>query len=299
MNCSGSVLVTVAEQAHPEHCADLARAGVERLHQLEQRWSRFLPSSEISGLNAADGQPRIASSDTVRLVEAMVRAWHATEGGFDPTLLGTLVELGYAASRGDATLRTSLAPSCTRQGHPDEILVDAGSGSIQLPRGTSLDPGGLGKGLAADIVAEQLLQAGAPGVAVEVGGDLRVAGIPPIGDSWTIAIDPAGPGGRPRLVELRDGGVATSTSRLRTWFGGGRQHHHLIDPRRLQSADTGAVACTVVAGTAAWAEAFTKVAFAVDIPDAVARFDHWRLAASITTDDDRQLDSTAWRQFQR
>ena len=75
----------------------LARWGIARLHQLEQRWSRFLPTSEISGLNRADGAARIATADTVRLVEALVQAWHATAGGFDPTLLGTLVELGYAS----------------------------------------------------------------------------------------------------------------------------------------------------------------------------------------------------------
>jgi thiamine biosynthesis lipoprotein len=304
MNCTASVIVTVGGPEHgespcPERAVDLARRGVARLSQLEQRWSRFLPTSEISGLNAAGGQARIASPDTVRLVEALVQAWHATSGGFDPTLLPTLVELGYAASRDDATLRTSLAPDTARQGQPEQILIDAGSGWIQLPHGTALDPGGLGKGLAADIVAEELLLAGAPGVLVEVGGDLRVVGTPPTGDTWTIEIAATRPGDRPRTVQLGGGGVATSTSRLRTWVRDGEHHHHLIDPRTLRSADTGVVSCTVIAGTAAWAEAFTKVAFAEDIPTAADRFDRRGLATSITTGDDRQLDSHAWKEFCR
>ena len=168
----------------------LARWGIARLHQLEQRWSRFLPTSEISGLNRAEGAARIATADTVRLVQALVQAWHATAGSFDPTLLGTLVELGYASSRDDATLRTSLAAEVAPQGNPAGILVDATTGWIQLPRGTTLDPGGLGKGLAADIVVEQLILDGATCALVEIGGDIRVAGTPPVGDAWTIAVVP-------------------------------------------------------------------------------------------------------------
>jgi thiamine biosynthesis lipoprotein len=295
MSCEASVVVTGADSSSDA----LARWGIARLHELEQRWSRFLPTSEISGLNGAEGAARIATADTVRLVQALVRAWHATAGGFDPTLLGTLVELGYACSRDDATLRTSLAAEVAPQGNPAGILVDAATGWIQLPRGTALDPGGLGKGLAADIVVEQLIRDGASGALVEIGGDLRVAGTPPIGDAWTIAIAPATDDRQPRSVQLAEGGVATSTSRLRTWTHQGQRRHHLVDPRTLRPADTGAVSCTVVAGSAAWAEAFTKVAFAEHVDTAIEHFESRGLAASITTGDDRQLNSHAWTEFCR
>lgn len=275
----------------------MVRHAILRLHQLEQRWSRFLPTSDISALNDAGGEPRIAGSDTVRLVTALVRAWQATGGAFDPTLLGTLVELGYAASRDDATVRTSLNADIEPRGLPAEILVDAGTGWIQLPPGTTLDPGGLGKGLAADIVVDELLAAGATGALVEVGGDLRVAGMPPTGDAWTIAIGPVSIDDPPRFVRLVDGGVATSTSRLRTWNDRGRHRHHLVDPRTLLPADTGAVSCTVVAGSAASAEAFTKVAFGEPPATALDRFDANGLAASIVTADLRRHDSNAWKEF--
>ncbi len=293
MSCDASVVV-VTDRTSPA----LATRAIERLHELEQRWSRFLPTSEISGLNAADGEPRIASCDTVRLVTALVQSWHATNGCFDPTLLGSLVELGYAASRDDATLRTSLGSSVAPQGRPDGILINPEVGSIQLPHGTALDAGGLGKGLAADIVVEELVAAGAVGALVEIGGDVRVSGVAPVGDAWTIAIAPVDED-PPRFVELLDGGVATSTSRLRRWELEGEQHHHLLDPRTLRSADTDTVSCTVIAGSAAWAEAFTKVAFIDPIDAALDAFDHHGLAASITTADHRRHMSTVWKQFCR
>jgi thiamine biosynthesis lipoprotein len=298
MSCDASVIV-VADAASAVDGVDLARRAVIRLTELEQRWSRFLPTSELSGLNRAGGSPRTASADTVRLVEALAQAWHITDGAFDPTLLGTLVELGYAASRDDATQRTSLDVRVHPRGRPAGILVDRASRVVQLPTGTTLDPGGLGKGLAADIVTAELLAAGAAGALVEIGGDLRVVGRPPEDDAWTVAIAPTAAGERSRIVRLSDGGVATSSSRLRTWQADGRGHHHLISPRTRRSTATDVVSCTVLAGSAASAEAFTKVAFVEGRRPALDVFEQRSLAASITTDDGVQHTSSSWANFCR
>lgn len=295
MSCRASVLVVGAADTDPVLLDQLADHAVARLGELEQRWSRFLPTSELSALNAADGCPLHVSADTTQLVTSLVQGWHLTDGAFDPTLLGALVELGYAASRDDVSLRTSLAPSVAVRGRPDAVLVDPVHHVVQLPVGTALDPGGMGKGLAADIVVSELLAAGAAGALVEIGGDLRVAGRPPA-SGWTIAVDTALDD--TVLVSLLDGGVATSTSRLRTWHAGGEHRHHLIDPTTLASSANDVVSCTVIAGSGATAEAFTKVAFAERAHVAIERFDRHGLAASITTADGHRLTSTAWQMFE-
>ena len=269
-----------------------------RLDELERRWSRFLPDSEISGLNAAGGAPRRCSADTVALVEAMVRGWYLTDGAFDPTMLATLVELGYAASRSDATSRTSLTADVGPVGRPDRVLVSPDTGVVQLPMGTTLDPGGIGKGLAADLIVTELLELGADGALVEIGGDLRVAGEPPEGDGWPIEIRPTNDAG-PTRVTLRAGGVATSSSRLRTWRSAGLDRHHLLDPRTLQPTSDDVVGCTVIAGNAASAEVFTKVAFVHGCTEAIAVHDRLGLATRITTEDGRVHHSDAWEAFDR
>lgn len=296
MGSDASVTV-VPSPGTPDAGRALAASGAERLHLLEQRWSRFRASSEVSGLNRAAGEPRTTSRDTVRLVEALVRAWHATRGAFDPTLLATLVELGYAASRDDAELRTSLAAAMRPTGQPDLILVDAEASSIQLPIGTTIDPGGLGKGLAADIVVEELLDAGALGALVEVGGDIRATGEPPDGGAWNVSITPVFPGDAPATVRFRDGGIATSSSRIRTWTRRGRHLHHLIDPQTRQPTRSDVVAATVIAGTAAWAEAFTKVALVDGLDRSLATYDRLSLAAAVRTSDGAFHTSRPWSGF--
>lgn len=272
----------------------LGAQAVRRIGELERRWSRFLPDSEITALNAGDGPVRV-SSDTVRLVDAMCAAWRATAGAFDPTLVGAIVRLGYAASRDDRRRVTQLAPSVADAGQPAWIHVDRGRRVVALPPGTGLDPGGLGKGLAADIVTSELLEAGAAAALVEIGGDVAVAGDPPEG-AWPIALGDSARGG---VLVVRRGGVATSTIARRRWTHGGTARHHLLDPATRQPTDGSVVTATVVAGTAAWAETFTKVAFVDGAETAIATYANTGLAASVTTSAGAVLDTPAWKEFHR
>lgn len=291
MSCDATVVVTSERGTGTE--SDTARSAIRRLHELEQRWSRFLPTSEISELNATAGVLRRVSADTFVLVESLVRAWHATDGAFDPTLLGALVHLGYGTSRDRSDLITSPAPGAAPRGRPAEILVRSADQAVMLPTGTTLDPGGLGKGLAADLIVDEIMASGAAGALVEVGGDLRVRGRPPVGHAWPITIDDTG-----EVVELAGGGLATSSSRLRTWTIDDDRRHHLLDPTTLRSTANDVESCTVIAGTAAWAEGFTKVAFARGARAAVDVYERIGLAASITTADG-VVTTSDWNEYRR
>ena len=55
----------------------------------------------------------------------------------------------------------------------ERILVAADA--VALPVGTGFDPGGIGKGLAADIVVDELVAEGAAGMCINLGGDVRRA----------------------------------------------------------------------------------------------------------------------------
>jgi thiamine biosynthesis lipoprotein len=307
MGCDASVLAVTGDDPAVGPDA-LAASAIDRLHQLERRWSRFVAGSEISTLNAAGGAPVRVSADTVAVVTSMVQAWHATEGTYDPTLLAPLVGLGYAASRDDRTRRTSLPAGSAHRGRPDLIEVDPDRCIVRLPARTTIDPGGIGKGVAADLVAAELLARGATGALVEIGGDLRVVGTPPSDDAWTIAIDPHRSGQPDGHVRLLDGGVATSSTRLRTWVrpGDTRPAHHLLDPATGHptghAGDDGSgdvVACTIVAGTAAWADAFTKAPFVVGADAGVALLAAVGLAARVTTADGNVLTTTPWNALAR
>jgi FAD:protein FMN transferase len=136
------------------------------------------------------------------------------------------------------------------------------------------DPGGIGKGLAADIVTEELLDAGAAGALVSVGGDVRVRGEAE-GTAWTIAVDDAAhPGVELVRIGLQDGAVATSSRLQRRWQTRTGAAHHLIDPVTGIPALTPLVAVTAVTADAWWAEVVAKAVliggWSVDAGDALS-----------------------------
>jgi len=226
-----------------------------RVDDLEARWSRFLPGSEVSALNDQAGTFVPVSPDTVLLVERAVEAWRLTGGAFDPTVLGALVRAGYDRSF------ELLGP--TPPGGPSQLGIGAadiavGGGGVCLPPGTGFDPGGIGKGLAADVVCAEAMAAGAEGACVNLGGDVRVAGVGPQGGAWTVALEHPW-GKRPlALLGVADGAVATSTTLRRRWHTGGEARHHVIDPQTGLPSTTDLTLATVVSADAWVAEALAK-----------------------------------------
>jgi FAD:protein FMN transferase len=241
----------------------LARAGA-RLDDLEARWSRFLPDSELSRVNDAAGRPVIVASVTFELITRAVEAWRLTGGRFDPTVLPALVAAGYDRSFEtiERDAREPSAPSAPAPGCA-ELSLDPIVRSVTLPPGVALDLGGIGKGFAADLVSAELVEAGAAGACVNVGGDLRVRGTPPDG-AWIVEVE-AEPGTTPEpaplCVALADGAVATTSSRRRAWRRAGRRHHHVIDPTTGRPVDAPPISATVVAADAWQAEVLAKAAF--------------------------------------
>jgi thiamine biosynthesis lipoprotein len=264
----------------PPRLLDEAR---DRIDDLEARWSRFRPTSEVSLLTTLAGSWVPVSGDTVSLVELAVKGARLTEGRFDPTVLGaviragydrTLAELGPASGEGNSQLVSDW------QG----IEVDPIGMRVRLPDGVGFDPGGIGKGLAADLVAEQLLAAGAAGVCVNVGGDLRVEGRPPHGQSWAIALEHPTRRLAPTVLGLRSGAVATTTRLLRTWGDPSEGRHHLIDPVSGRPARSGLAQTTVIAARGWQAEVLAKAAFVAGLAEGLVVLARWGVDGVLVDD---------------
>ncbi len=249
----------------------LLAAGWARIGDLESRWSRFRPDSEVSALNRHGGAPLIVSVDTFRLVQHGIAAWELTGGRFDPTVGAAVVAHGYDRDLPELLRRTAPVGDVEPAPGLAGTWLDPGLNVVTLPSGVSFDPGGIGKGLAADLVAAALLDAGAAGALVNLGGDLRAAGQPPDACGWTISLpDPLHPEGELARFALPGGAVATTSRLRRRWRTTVGEAHHLIDPATGRPADTDTVAVTVIAAHAWRAEALTKALFIAG-PDELAR----------------------------
>jgi FAD:protein FMN transferase len=246
-----------------------------RVDSLESLWSTFRPGSEVSRANARPGERMPASPETVLLVSRAAALSDALDGWFDPCLLGPLVGAGYTHSRDDpAVPRVGPGGTCAGAG-----ALAWGEDWISVPP-NGFDPGGIGKGLAADLAVREALAAGATSVAVSLGGDLACAGNDG-NDDWEVETVTERPGLPRALWRLGSGGLATSTPLRRTWTHEGRPAHHLLNPRTGHPAAHPPAAVTVLADDTHVAEA-ASTALSVS---ADSRYGDYRHSRGLSWDD--------------
>ena len=227
------------------------------ISKLELLWSRFESQSDISRLNAAEGKPVLVSDETCLLIRLMIEANTKTNGLYDPTILPLLIDIGYVESKTGSGKKSELPASARWPGNLREIEID--HGIVKLPIGTTLDSGGIGKGLSADLLIQHLMEQGAQGVLVSASGDVVSRGDSIDGKSWKIGVeDPFNPGSEFEKVQINDGAVATSSSMKNTF---GVDSHHLISTLTGNSAESTVATTTVIAKTGATSEVLTKIAF--------------------------------------
>ena len=288
MGCPAELLV----RAHEDKADELIDWGIEQLRRLERLWSRFEPTSEISSLNAHPGTAQVVSGETYSAIDRAVALWRATDGRFDPTVLAALEAVGYDRSfelvRQRSVPRpfdTMPTPGCVG------IELDADTSSVKLPPGVRLDLGGVGKGFAADCIAEWLVARGAISVCVGLGGDIRIAGECPIESGWPIPIeDPVSPGTMLCSFPITRGALVMSSTRERRWVtANGRYAHHIIEPSTGRPAETGITAVAVHTDEAWWAEGLAKAALLAGIIDGVDLLHRYGVTAWVITDDQRVI----------
>jgi thiamine biosynthesis lipoprotein len=260
------------------------------LERIEQRWSRFLPDSDVSRINRAGGHPTVVDPLTLTLLATMAEASRLTDGRYDPTVLPILVADGYVASIVTPADRTVLPVTASHLGSVRDVVTSASTSTVTAPVGAALDPGGIGKGLAADLAVSQILHAGAAGALVAIGGDLCCAGAPPQPDGWPITIeDPDDPTADILTFTTTGGGVATSSTRSRRWTHGDTARHHIIDPTTSTMSRTDLAAVTVVARSGWLAEAHATAAILQGSSDVIAYIAANQLSGLAVTDDGRVL----------
>ncbi len=214
-----------------------ARAIADRLlADVDMAASRFRPDSELVRLNAAAGQPVDVSATFAELLAAAIRAARLTGGDVDPTCARALTGLGYDRDFAEVRAAGDTPPRLTGAVGPvpgwRNIQLDRSRRQVRLANGAEVDLGATAKAWAADRCAEEISSRLGCGVLVSLGGDVAVAGPPPAG-GWRIRVtdDHAAPRSAPgQTVAISTGGLATSSTTVRSWTVGGRRVHHIIDP---------------------------------------------------------------------
>lgn len=263
-----------------------------KVRELETLWTRFLATSEIMQMNLSQGQPCNVSPDTAELIIEMIHGFELTDGKFNPSVLPALVKQGFVTQ--DEGLNHSISETGALPGNLTEITIDRDKLTVTLPKGMMLDAGGIGKGLAADIVADLAVSLGVKGIAVFAGGEVAIRGVAPTAEGWSIGVqNPWDEEDLLDVIQLAHGGVATSSTQARIV----NDSHHLINPVTSTSFETDVVQATVLCDRAVDAEILTKACFALNCLDALTMVEEVGAQALLVSLDGTIHRTLGWESY--
>lgn len=258
----GTTAVVVVTRAD---ALDAARAILEQeLAAVDDACSRFRADSELVRLNASSGAAVRVGPRLLSAVQTALEVAARTDGLVDPTVGATVRGAGYDRTFAEVRLRDGrrVRPSFPPVLGWATVTVDERRGTIRAPAGVELDLGATAKAETADRAAAAIAESTGAGVLVGLGGDIAVAGTPPVG-GWSVRIsdDHAAPldGGGP-VVAIRSGALASSGTHVRRWTARGGELHHIIDPRTSRPAVTPWRTVTVAAESCVDANAASTAA---------------------------------------
>ncbi len=248
-------LVKITAVARSESVAQAAAtAGFAEIRRLEELLSTWIPTSELSRVNAAAGiLPVHVSLETLTVVQRAVQAAEMTDGGFN-IAIGPAVD-AWRVTEGQRIPTEAELDALRPLVDLMSVHANVREQTIFLVKtGMRIDVGGIGKGYAADQAVEALRKAGAVAGVVALSGDIKTFGRLPDGKMFPVGVQhPRQDGAVLAWIDLQDEAISTAGDYERFFERNGVRYHHILDPRTLQPARS-CQAVTVIAREGVWAD---------------------------------------------
>ncbi|HEX7476006.1 MAG TPA: FAD:protein FMN transferase [Dehalococcoidales bacterium] len=289
MNTDIKAVICVPEGSRGKGERSLQKAKI-MFHLLEMTFSRFLPDSELTLLNASAGRSFTATPLLFGVIAAALDAARLTDGIFDPTLLPEIIAAGYDRSfeKLSESKPENHPQSIKRNNVWQDIRLDPTESKIWLPKGCQLDLGGIAKGWSVDSVGDGFKSF--TGFALDAGGDICVSGRQACGIPWTVGIaNPFENEQDMKVIEVDSGCVCTSSTMKRRWQRNGAWQHHLIDPRTGKPSSSGVVSATVISSSAVLAEIIAKAALILGLEEGLNLIDRQPETSGLLVLENRQV----------
>jgi thiamine biosynthesis lipoprotein len=256
---------------------------IERtLQQVIDQMSTWQPDSALCRFNGAPAQSwHGLPEEFFRVLTFSQRVAADTGGALDVTA-GALVDLwGFGPQRSfTASGFTPPDMDVIRDAREcsgwQRLQLDTERRQVLQPGGLCLDLSAVAKGFAVDQISRQLHALGFPHHLVEIGGELRGAGMKADGTPWWVALELPGNDTRDErsandmVLALHELSVASSGDYRRVFFHDGRRYSHSIDPRTGRPIDNDVASVTVIARECMAADAMSTALMVMGVESGLA-----------------------------
>lgn len=213
--------------------------------RIEDKFSRYLDGNVIHRINTSHGEPVAVDAETGNLLDFAATLFDISGGRFDIT--SGVLRAVWSFDGGD---------NIPAQADIDNILDRVGwqrvtwaDSQLTLQAGMEVDLGGIGKEYAVDRCTNLARSAVNVPAMINFGGDLAVTSPPVTRDAWRVGIEGPNVDAAEKLVDLRQGALATSGDARRFLIRDGVRYSHILDPRSGWPVPDAPASITVAADT--------------------------------------------------
>ena len=269
------------------------------LDKVVAQMSHWEPGSNLSRFNNAPaGSWHDLPDEFFTVIQYATWVRDASGGAYDP-FAGALVDCwGFGAQRrynqdGFAAPPAQAVALLMAQRGPIELDIECQR--LRQPGGARIDLSSVAKGFAVDQLARLLEAHGIRHYLVEVGGELRGAGMKPDLQPWWVTLEgvPDVPGATPTVVALHGLSIATSGDYRQHYQFDGRRQSHTLDPRSGYPIRNGVASVTVLHPECMAADALSTAISVLGPDEGLAFAEQHRVAARILQRTGEGLAETA------
>ncbi|MGI6027819.1 MAG: FAD:protein FMN transferase [Candidatus Heteroscillospira sp.] len=241
------------------------------IEALERRVSVTDEQSDIFRLNANSDAPQTVSDDTAEILTRALELCRSTGGALDVSIYPVVREWGFTTGNYKVPDYNTLLELLKKV---DYSNVSVDGNTVSLSPGMQIDLGSVTKGYVGDMAADILSEAGIRSAVLNLGGNVRVMGSNPNGESWRVGVqDPLDSSKYFGIISVTDKSVVTSGGYNRYFESGGKTYWHILDPHTGYPADNGVISATIVGEDGLMCDGLSTAAFVMGVNEA---FDYWR-----------------------
>ncbi len=249
--------------------ADSNKSSIERVFdecetltgEIERSLSVSMDGAEANSFNKdidvmLDADPLLCD-----VLNTAIQISELTNGAYDPAI-GTLTSLWNVKGGGPVPSEDSVKSALNASGI-HHITLKGNEISKSNPN-VKLDLGGIGKGYAAQAIAEKLHDSGVSYGIVSAGRNVGVFGEKPDSSPFKIGIaDPGDANGVIGYIYTESGFISVSGDYEQFFEENGKKYHHIIDPKTGYPSDSGITSVAVLSQNGAASDALSTALFVI------------------------------------
>ena len=230
---------------------------IGEIRRIERLLTTYKEDSQTNLINENAGiKPVKVDLEVFNLIERCISISKITQGAFDISY-GSIDKSLWNFDKTMTSLPDALtAKKMVHLIDYRNIILDKENTTVYLKeKGMRIGFGGIGKGYAAEMAKQVLLNHNVESGIINASGDLSAWGLQPNGKKWTIGVaDPDSPNAAFSYMEISNKAVATSGNYEKFVTINGKKYSHTIDPKTGLPI-TGIKSVTIISGNAEFADA--------------------------------------------